>query len=280
MKNRLTIKEFSELSGVDSSTLRYWDEIGLFSPAYRNVDNNYRYYSPPQIIAVNFITVMSSLDVPLKTIKKMADNRSPEAIIKLIEQQEKVLDKKLQQLRESHSLIHTRLELINYGTKVVDGLSAASGIGVSDGVKDKITVLPQEEMFYILGARNEFKSGGGFYGPFVDFCNKASELRLNLSFPIGGYHDNLESFLKAPGEPNYFYSMDPTGNRKREKGEYLVGFHRGYYGQFGDLPERMMQYVKDNNLVITGPAYTIYLHDETCLNEPDQYLAQVSVAVS
>jgi len=69
MKNQLTIKEFSELSGIDASTLRYWDEIGLFSPAHRNTENNYRYYAPTQIIAINFITVLSRLNIPLKTIR-------------------------------------------------------------------------------------------------------------------------------------------------------------------------------------------------------------------
>lgn len=285
MKEQLTIKEFSELSGVDSSTLRYWDEIGLFSPAHRSAENNYRYYSPFQIIAVNFTVVLSSLGVPLKTIKEMSDSRNPEMIAKLIEHQEKILDRQMLKLRESHSLVHTRLELINYGMKVEQWLKAADDTkpnGASkDTVMDKnqVAVLHLDETVYITGPRNTFKAGSEFYEPFVDFCKKADELRINLNFPIGAYHDSVESFNEAPGEPDHFISMDPTGNRKREEGDYLVGFRRGYYGKFGDLSDKMMQYVKDNNLKLTGPVYTLYLHDETCVNDPDQYLSQVCIAI-
>ena len=75
MEKLLSIYEFSKLSGIESSTLRYWDEIGLFPPIERSSENNYRYYSPQQMVAVNFIKVLSSIDVPLKTIRETADSR-------------------------------------------------------------------------------------------------------------------------------------------------------------------------------------------------------------
>ena len=92
MKNFLTVKEFSRLSGIERTTLRYWDEIGLFSPAKRDPENNYRYYSSDQIIMVNFINVLSDLNIPLKTIGEMSGKRTPESIVRLIEQREKELD--------------------------------------------------------------------------------------------------------------------------------------------------------------------------------------------
>ena len=45
MKDRyyMTIKEFSNITGIKSQTLRYYDQIGLFSPEHRG-ENGYRYY--------------------------------------------------------------------------------------------------------------------------------------------------------------------------------------------------------------------------------------------
>ena len=91
MNGLLTIKEFSELSGVEATTLRYWDDVGLFSPIMRNPDNNYRYYSMPQLIALNFITVLSDLNISLKTIGDLDKNRDPDKFIKLIDKQEVML---------------------------------------------------------------------------------------------------------------------------------------------------------------------------------------------
>ncbi len=87
MKDSLSVNEFSKLSGIERTTLRYWDEIGLFSPARRDPDNNYRYYSPYQIISVNFVSVLSDFNIPLKTIATERDKRTPESIVSLIERQ-------------------------------------------------------------------------------------------------------------------------------------------------------------------------------------------------
>ena len=128
MKEFLSIKEFSKLSGIESTTLRYWDDIGLFSPLRRDTENNYRYYTPSQMIAVNFIKILSSLDIPLKTISEIEKVRSPEEIVRLIEQQEKLLDMEMQRLRECYSIIHTRREMINYGIKVLEGFAAVGRV--------------------------------------------------------------------------------------------------------------------------------------------------------
>ena len=287
MKEYLTIKEFSDLSGIETTTLRYWDEIGLFSPVKRDNENNYRYYSPEQMIAVNFINVLRSLHVPLKTIGETQE-RTPEKIIRLIEQQEKFLDMEMYRLRQCYSVIHARLEMMNYGTNMVNGIYLKNGRIVGRNAASntvytdisKISIQYLDESAYILGPQNVFTEEEGFYEPFMNFCNKANELRVNLNFPIGALHENMESFLSSPEKPAYFISMDPTGNVIRKQGNYLVGFVLGYYGQFGDLPGRMQRCIEENSLTVSGPVYTTYLHDEVCEKDPSKYLAQVIVAIS
>ena len=266
MKELLSIREFSKFSGIESSTLRYWDEIGLFSPAKRDPDNDYRYYSPEQVTAVNFVKIFSNLNVPLKIINEIGEDRTPDSTARLIEQQEKFLDMETRRLSECHSIIHTRREIINRGDMVKD----TSYIGVER----------MEEVCFIVGPRNEFQDGEGFYKPFMNFCERAQEMRINLGFPIAAMHDGWAGYMKTPGSPDFFVSMDPAGNQKSAAGDYLVGYARGYYGQFGDLPERMSKYIEEHSLTVSGPVYVLYLHDETCTSDPSQYLAQVCVAVS
>ncbi|MCL2371502.1 MerR family transcriptional regulator [Candidatus Saccharibacteria bacterium] len=265
MGDLLTIKEFSKMSGVESSTLRYWDEIDLYSPSQRDKYNNYRFYTPDQVITVNFIKVMSSLGVPIKTIRELVKSRSPDKIIQLISKQEKLLDQQMSRLRESYSIIHTRRDLIELGNHATN--------------HDDIAVVEEEAMSYALGPRNEFTPGESFYTPFATFCNKAKDFHINLSFPVAGIHDDWGTFMQATGEPSHFISLDPFGNQTREAGRFLVGFHKDYYGQLGDLPERMAKYAKENSLQIIGPVFVRYLHDEICIQDPKQYLSQVCVSV-
>ena len=128
MKKLLTIKDFSHFSGIEQTTLRYWDEIGLFSPIKRDPENNYRYYVPEQIITVKFISILSSLNFPLKTISGISETRSPESIVRLIEQKELEMDMEMKRLRECYSIVHARLELIRYGLRLSHGYKALDGV--------------------------------------------------------------------------------------------------------------------------------------------------------
>jgi len=264
MKDFYSIQEFANITGVEPSKLRFWDDIGLFSPVKRNPDNNYRYYSLAQITAVNFVAVLSDLNFPLKTIAELRKQRDPENFIRLLEKREKELDMELRLLRQRSSIIHARRELINYGLKVDD---------------TQLTVLHREDKELILWPRNEYQEGETFIQPLAAFVSRAEAERINLDFPIGGLWDSFEAFQKEPSRPQNFFSIDPTGTYMRKAGDYLIGFSRGYYADMGDLPDRMAAYIKEHKVPITGPFYVIYLHDEICTTEPAHYLAQAGVAV-
>jgi DNA-binding transcriptional MerR regulator len=265
MKDRLSIREFSAFSGLSSSTLRYGDEIGLFKPISRDSYTNYRYYSPEQIIAVNFIKVLSSLKVPLKVIKQLGDGRTPEGVADVVIRQEKILEAEWKRLHDCYSIMRMRRELITRGQQ-----AARTG---------EITLVQEDEFRFVRGRRNEFKEGEGFYEPFTHFCEQAKDTRINLLFPIGALHEDWAGFAAAPGEPHYFTSIDPTGNETRKAGRYAVGYTRGYYGRFGNLAERMTRYMKQHGLTAKGPVHTIYLLDEVCVTDYDQYLSMVCVEV-
>ena len=268
MKSLLSINEFSKLSGLEITTLRYWDEIDLFSPAVRNPENNYRYYSPEQIIAVKFINVLSTLGVPLKELAVLKHNQDPKSVYALFAKQSKQINEELRRLQEALAVINVRQEFINLGLDVLD-----------EPYTD-ISVSHEAPFSFVCGPLNTWKEGEGFYDPFVNFLNHANDLRINLNLPVGGIHETWEKFMESPGEPDYFFSVDIHGNRQSDAGNYMHGFARGYYGDFGDLNERMAAYAKEKALKPTGPVYAIYLLDEICYDDPAQYLSQTLVAVS
>ena len=264
-KDLYTIQEFSQLSGVEASTLRYWDDIGLFSPIKRNPENNYRYYGLTQILALNFVTVLSELDFPLKTIAELRQSRDPERILEMLDRQEKEMDMEMQRLRLRYSIIHARRDLINKGMKAEEA---------------EIHVANREDIEIMLWPRNVYKEDETFIDPLVAFINEVQERHINLSFPVGGYYDDFETFRAGTDKPQHFISIDPIGTHRMRAGEYLTGFARGYYGEMGDLPERLAAYAKENGYTMAGPVYAIYPLDEISMQNPSEYLAQVLVTVT
>jgi DNA-binding transcriptional MerR regulator len=63
-----TIKAISDLAGVTTRTIRYYDEIGLLQPATTG-DNGYRYYDQESLLRLQQILFFRELDVPLKEIQ-------------------------------------------------------------------------------------------------------------------------------------------------------------------------------------------------------------------
>lgn len=259
----LSIKEFSEFTGIKQSALRYYDEIGLFSPTLRG-ENGYRYYSCQQIITVNLINVLASLDIPRKKITELERSRTPERILELFSDQEGKLNEQLRQISDSYSVINTFRKLIE------EGLNADTGIIQ----RCQAICLP-----ITLGPPNQFDENEQFYQPFVNYCDYAKEHGVNLSYPIGGYYKDIDSFAHTPAQPDNFFSLNPLGKDTRPAGDYLVGYTRGYYGDMGDIPQKLYDYAKNNDLVLAGSVYAIYLQDEICLANSDNYLVQISARI-
>ena len=260
----LTMREFSKFTGTKQSTLRYYDEIGILSPVSRG-ENNYRYYIPFQIILLSFINVLIDIGIPLSVINKMNVDRSPESVMELLRQQETKLDYQLYKLRTAYSIIHT------YRDNITAGMMARDG---------EIRLRELEDTRMVLGPETNWIGDESFYRPFIEFCNSARDYRINLRFPIGGMHYDIEEFLKAPPRPNKFFSQDPLGNYIRKAGKYIVAYRRGFYGEFGDLPERVVAFAREYNLAFNGPVFISYLLDEISEKDPGKYVSCFTVSVT
>jgi DNA-binding transcriptional MerR regulator len=65
-----TVNKLAKLAGVSTRTLRYYDQLGLLSPA-RASENGYRIYGQKEVDHLRHILFYRELGVPLKNIKKV-----------------------------------------------------------------------------------------------------------------------------------------------------------------------------------------------------------------
>ena len=70
-----SIRELSDLSGVTTRTLRWYDQIGLLKPG-RVAESGYRYYGPAQVDRLQDILYYRALGVELAQIKDCLDDPS------------------------------------------------------------------------------------------------------------------------------------------------------------------------------------------------------------
>ena len=64
-----TIGQFAALHGINKKTLMWYDEIGLFKPAFIHEENGYRLYSYYQSTELEVILLLRDMNVPIRGLK-------------------------------------------------------------------------------------------------------------------------------------------------------------------------------------------------------------------
>ncbi|MDO7905889.1 MerR family transcriptional regulator [Paenibacillus sp. JX-17] len=73
--NRWTTGQVSKQRSISVRTLRYYDQIGLLTPSFKE-DNGRRFYSEEDLFTLEKITLLKSLSLPLEDIQQVMDKLS------------------------------------------------------------------------------------------------------------------------------------------------------------------------------------------------------------
>jgi len=202
--------------------------------------------------------------LPTRTISDVAKRRTPEKVLEILEKEEASLGADFEKIQRFYDVIKMRRRLV------------AEALTIDE---NSLSIEKGREVNIAIGGRNDFSTSPLFYGAFVNFCKEAEAREIDLRFPVGGLFEDFDSFVAHPNEPDFFFSLDLRGKTKTEPGDFLVAYSRGYYGQTGDITERVSDYIKKNKLVPKGPVYNIFILDEFAVKSTSNYLMRCSVRV-
>ena len=259
----LSIHRFSEMTGVPDSTLRYYDSLGLLSPASRG-RNQYRYYLPHQVTSLNFITVLSELGVPLAQIADLIKKRTPDTVLEILMERERELDLELKKLQSTYALIHTFQTNIMLGEHVKP---------------DEIAKSSLKDIPIVVGSKNDWEKEPSFYNHFASFCKYVAKEKISLHYPVGGIFECFGTFEENPTKPDYFFSVYPGGNDKMESGKYVTGYAKGSFAKLASISEKLRNFANSENIKLSGKVYVTYLLDEVTQMDESEYLAQIQVKI-
>lgn len=115
-KYYITIKEFSNLTGIKSQTLRYYAQIGLFSPEYRG-ENGYRYYTRNQLTTSYLIISLRAIGISIDEIKKYIDIRTPEQLFSLFSMQREHILTEIKKLTRTIEIMQLYIDITKDAVK-------------------------------------------------------------------------------------------------------------------------------------------------------------------
>lgn len=105
MEQFISVGEVCKLTGLSVGSLRYYEKLGIFKPAYINENTNYRYYTHRQIFLLDIISVCVDMDIPLKEFKEQFDANG---VLNL----ETVINKGIELAKLKQEKIHNQLNFM------------------------------------------------------------------------------------------------------------------------------------------------------------------------
>lgn len=228
-----TIGEVSKSTSIPISTLRYYDKVGLLSPAFKNDDTNYRYYTPMQIITLKIIGHMRHLGFSIEYIKSHFDNMDYEHTLELFE---KVL---LETKLEIEKLKNTEKELIESFDKFKENFELEKKIGIPfiDKTSDIKGVIYNDTINSLRELNKTLKNIDNF------------EVTNNLHPLLRGFKVSFENW-----EKNRFSKDCLIANMKEEihnisiiipKGKYACVYGKGTFEE-QNIVENLLIWIEEN----------------------------------
>ncbi len=114
-KDRLTIQEVAQATGLSAHTLRYYERVGLIHPIGRE-QNSHRRYSPDDVGWIDFLTKLRATGMSIKDMQKYAalQRRGDETLPERVEMLKTLRDKveaHMDELNEHLKLIYYKIDI-------------------------------------------------------------------------------------------------------------------------------------------------------------------------
>lgn len=269
LQNYFTTGEFAKLVGVTKHTLFHYDKVGIFSPKIKG-ENDYRYYSPLQIEAFFVISTLKELGMPLKEIKHYLDSRGPEALVSLLQEEQKKIDKRISKLKSMKDLISQKIEI----TK-----------SYFDVDSNKISIIKQnKDESLLLTDVIHWTDDRGLslaLSKHIKICNKNKILR---PYSIGQILD-LSSIESGDYYAyKYFYTKVSKSLKKiitytKKSGNYLIAYHTSGYSDIDKTYEKFISFAQKNKLKLDGYIFEDPILDELSVVGYDNFVVKISCRI-
>ena len=244
----IRIGDFSRISQVPVSTLRYYDDVGLLKPIEVDRFTGYRYYSFDQLPRLNRILALKDLGFSLEEIARMVDDDLP------ADQLRGMLRLKRSELREQVQEAFARLERVEARLKQIEQENMMSVYDVVlkkvepiliAGVRGVIAAPPEQKPLWDELACG-LESKGVFTGPcFALYHSEEPQWDVECCWA-----------LKSQVEPNGLVKVYELPGVEM----MASTVHKGPFVTIGEAYKAILHWIETNGYRVTGPCREIYLH--------------------
>jgi DNA-binding transcriptional MerR regulator len=271
------IGDFSRISQVSITALRYYDEEGLLRPVHIDEWTGYRYYAAAQLPRLNRIIALKDLGFSLEEIKRMLEEDVPveqlhgmlrlrraearmsveaelarlnrvELRLRQLEMENKmpeydVIVKKIEPLyvASARGIVRERQLSPVWGSVVAEGALVQEIGRVCDKLAGQVGALIKE-----TGARGT--------GPwFLLYGQDGDDISLEMAAPV-----DAATARRALGEAGAEVGISEMPAVQ----EMATTVHKGPYENLLEAYSAIGRWIEDNGYRVTGPCREVYIHHD------------------
>lgn len=264
MKEYYKIKEISELYGIGTDSLRYYEKLGILSP--RRGTNGYRLYGMREIYRLNVIKDLRQLGFSMQRIKDYLENKNVRATMELIDCGLRALTQKIAELQSIAQSLANRAEEMRTFETVSAGHIELRTCPVRHCVRLEVDATQDEEIDFALNILNK-KFEHKLY--LVNNYQIGASQRLEL-LKKEGYGHFQSVFYILPTED---YDCDFT----LPAGRYLSQHYRGDYENATECLQSMLAYAEAHDLALAGELFELYKIDIHETNDCAEFLTEIQI---
>ncbi|KAF6617132.1 DNA-binding transcriptional MerR regulator [Paenibacillus jamilae] len=263
-----TPREFSDLCKVNKQTLLYYDQIGLFSPIYKN-DKGYRFYSIRQLEWFNVIELLKDLGMSLKEIQQYMKHKSPASFLSLMHQQKENIVKKRKEIEMTERIIDAKIELMEEALRLDF---------------HQISLEEHAEATLYLSKNIKNISEEDFVRVVSEFVDELYVSFLDTGYPIGGITKKEQVLKGEHTNYSYLYIKQPNPREdypylKTKKGYFLTGYHIGEEKSIHETYDRLFSEIDRLNLSLGDYVFEEYIYDAVVKYREKDYITKIMMEV-
>ena len=248
------IGEVTKIVGVTRKTLLVFEEMGLLTPAVKDEESGYRYYSADNMTQIRAIRSLQTLGLTLKEVAQYYYDTEN-------------IDAHLQRLMELRASLDRNIQMLQVRSAKRGDLTVHR------------TTLPRQVCFCrqydckdVSDASNKLRN------TYIDAARtgKMSMVSRMFTMRMSQKIDNLVLMCCIPVEESY------NGVERVEFAETpaLCIYYRGPYEETVTAIRALSEYIKENNIETTGPFRSIYMEGPPNRGEnSEDYITQVAVPI-
>ncbi|ABK84792.1 MerR family transcriptional regulator [Bacillus thuringiensis] len=271
LNKRFTIGEMAKMHNIAESTLRYYDEKGIFHPSTVDPQTNYRYYTIDQFSLLDTIKFLRQLNIPLKEIKKYIDERNPAYALNLLEKQQEMMLKKQREIEYALAKMEHRIHLIKEATK-----AKAEQMVIKEIPQRKITAIAvapntTDDMFeyYIHSLQKNMRQ--------MDDSLFSGDIGVTVA-KKGLMQNEFQAYSSVFILLDYM-PFEVQSSDEIKEGLYACSYHHGPYEETGATYKELLAYIDQEGYEVSGDAIEIGLIDWSVTENPEEQVTEIQIPV-